>query len=160
MVPEDVAKLVGQKDAPVIFEIEKGTIRKYADAISDRNPLYWDEDHAINSRYGSMICPPGYFGWPVNWSGPVPFYFPDSVMNLALEGLNKAGFPFILDGGVEFEFMLPVRVGDVIVSSCKLAEVTEREGKSAKMFFVSLEASYTNQDGAVVCKRRQTVICR
>jgi acyl dehydratase len=160
VVPEDVAKLIGKMDAPTIYEIEKGQIRKHADAIGDRNPLYWNEDHARNSRYGSLISPPGFFGWPVNWSGVFPFSLEESVLSLALEGMNKAGFPFILDGGVEFEFLLPVKVGDVIVSSCKLAEVTEREGKSAKMFFIALDVTYTNQDGAVVCKRRQTTICR
>ncbi len=160
MISEEAAKLIGKTDAPVIFEVEKGAIKKYADAVSDRNPLYWNEEYASNSRYGSIISPPGFFGWPVQWTGGGPFDIPNSVGSLALAEMSKAGLPFILDGGVEFEFMLPVRAGDILISSCKLAEMNERETKGAKMIFIILEATYINQNGATVCKQRQTIICR
>lgn len=160
MIPEEAVKLIGKKDAPIIYEIEKGAIRRYADAIDDRNPLYWNEEYAKNSRYGSIVSPPGYFGWPVNWSGAGPFNIPDSVGNLALEAMSKAGLPYILDGGVEFEYMLPARLGDILISSCKLAEMMERESKGSRLVFIILETTYTNQDSAVVCKQRQTIICR
>ena len=44
------------------MEVEKGAIKKYADAVDDHNPLYWDDEYAKNSRYGSIIAPPGFFG--------------------------------------------------------------------------------------------------
>ena len=160
MIPEEAAKLIGKTDAPVVLQVEKGAIKKYADAVDDRNPLYWDDEYASNSRYSSIMAPPCFFGWPVHWTGVVPFYIKDSVGNLALEAMSKAGFPYILDGGVEYEFFLPVRAGDILISSCKLAEMNERESKGNKLIFCILESTFTNQNGAVVFKQRQTIICR
>jgi acyl dehydratase len=160
LIPEEAVKLVGKTDPPVVHEVERGAIKKYADAVGDRNPLYWDEEYACNSRYGSLIAPPGFFGWPVTWTGAGPFDIKDSVGNLALEAMAKAGLPFILDGGAEFEFLLPVRAGDMLISSCKLAEMNERESKGARMIFIVLETTFTNQNGAVAFKVRQTIICR
>jgi acyl dehydratase len=160
LIPEEAAKLIGKTDAPVVFEVERGAIKKYADAVDDRNPLYWDEEYACNSRYGSLIAPPGFFGWPVTWTGAGPFDIKDSVGNLALEAMSKAGLPFILDGGAEFEFFLPVRAGDILINSSKLLDINERESKGTRMFFCIMENTFTNQNGAIALKVRQTIICR
>ena len=48
-------------------------IKKFADAMDDRNPLYWDEEYAGNSRFGSIIAPPGFFGWPSKWARGLTF---------------------------------------------------------------------------------------
>lgn len=160
MIPEEAAKLIGKADAPVVFEVEKGAIKRYADAVDDRNPLYWDEEYARNSRYGSIIAPPGFFGWPLKWTGAGPLFVPDSVGNLTLEAMSKAGYPYILDGGAELEFMVPVRAGDILIGSSKLSDIYERESKGTKMVFCILENIFTNQNGAAAFKVRQTIICR
>jgi len=74
MVSEEVAKLIGKVGDIRIMEVEKGAIKRYADAVGDFNPIYWDEEYASNSRYGSIIAPPGFFGWPIRWSESGPTY--------------------------------------------------------------------------------------
>ena len=39
-------KWVGKESVPVKNEVEKGAIRKFAEAIGDPNPLYHDEAYA------------------------------------------------------------------------------------------------------------------
>jgi acyl dehydratase len=160
LIPEQVGNLIGKAQAPVIYEVERGAIRKYADAIADRNPLYWDEEHARNSRYGSIIAPPGFAGWPTQWTGAMPFLPPSGIRGTVLETMAKLGYPRVLDGGVEFEFMLPVRAGDILVGSTKVLDIYERESKGSKMMFCVFEITYTNQNSAVAFKMRQTLICR
>ena len=58
MLPEEVAKFIGAGTGVVVFEVEKGAIKKFADAVDDGNPLYWDEEYAKNTKYGSIIAPP------------------------------------------------------------------------------------------------------
>lgn len=160
MIPEQVANLIGKAQAPVIYEVERGAIKKYADAIADRNPLYWDEEHARNSRYGSIIAPPGFAGWPTQWTGAMPFLPSGGLRGTVLETMAKLGYPRVLDGGVEFEFILPVRADDILVGVTKVIDIYERESKGAKMFLSVFETTFTNQNGAVAFKIQQTLICR
>lgn len=158
MLPERLQKLIGKAGEPMIMEIEKGAIKKYADAVGELNPLYWDEEYARNSRYGSLIAPPGFFGWPVKWQGAMPF-FPQIRAEL-VDALTAAGFGRLLDGGIEYEFFYPVRPGDILVSIMKIAEIYERESKGGTLVFSVTETSYTNQNGALVAIARQTLISR
>ena len=160
MIPEEAAKMIGKADPPRVYEIEKGAIKKYADAVGDRNPLFWDEEYAINSRYGSIIAPPGFTGWPVQWTEAMPGMTVGGLLDKLTEIMAKDGHPFILDGGNETEFKIPVRPGDILVISSKLANITERDSKGTQMFFCTYEVEYTNQNGAVAIRMLQTMIFR
>ena len=55
MIPEEMKRCIGMVDPPIIFEIEKGAIRRYAEAVGDDNPLYRDEVYAAESRYKAQV---------------------------------------------------------------------------------------------------------
>ena len=74
--------------------------------------------------------------------------------------LVKAGLFRILDGGVDQEFYIPIRAGDTLTASTKIADIREREGKAGKMLFTTLETTYLNQNGDTVAVNRATVIAR
>jgi acyl dehydratase len=160
LIPEEATKWIGKADPPRVFEVERGAIKKYADAVGDRNPLYWDEEYARNSRYGSIIAPPGFFGWPVKWTEAMPFITSGGIMDALTEAMTKQGTPFILDGGGELEFKFPVRPGDIITASTKLVDIRERDAKGTIMYFCVFENSFINQNGALVIKALQTIIFR
>ncbi len=65
IMTNELAELIGSQSDPVILEVERGAIRKYAQAVGDPNPLYSDVEYAKKSKYGELICPLGFFGWPV-----------------------------------------------------------------------------------------------
>jgi len=158
MLPEEVAKLIGKTGDTAILEVERGAIKKLADAVGDSNPLYWDEEYARASRYGGIIAPPGFFGWPVRWTGNMPLLLP-----LRLEVMDiiaKAGYSRILDGGIEYEFFHPVYAGDILASVPKVTSITEREPKGSKMLFSVIEVTYINPNADIVAKARQTLIHR
>ncbi len=46
MIPEEVGTLIGRTVETAIMEVEKGAIKKLADALGDSNPLYWDDEYA------------------------------------------------------------------------------------------------------------------
>jgi acyl dehydratase len=160
LIPEEASKLIGKADPPGIFEVEKGAIKKYADAIGDRNPLFWDEEFARSTRYGSLIAPPGYFGWPTKWTEPMPLISPGGMMDVLTAIMTKDGHPFILDGGGEVEYKSPIRPGDVIAASNKLLDIREKETQGAKMYFCVFENIFLNQNGALVMKELHTIIFR
>ncbi len=143
MIPDSLKQFIGKVDPPHVREVEKGAIRRYADAVGNDNPLYYDEEYARKSRYGSIIAPPG------SSEGLI------GVMGAMIE----AGYAGILDGGMAYDFFLPVRAGDTLVASPKVLDVTAKEGKT-KMMIVRFETTYYNQNGDLVAKSYHTLIGR
>ncbi len=152
-LPEEVTKFIGKTISSTTCEIEKGAIARFAEAVGDPNPLYWDEEYARKSRYGSIIAPPGFFGWPVKRSGELS-------ANPIFQGPNlaKAGYSRILDGGIEWEFFKLTRAGDKLTVTIEIKNIMEREGRTGKMVFMAREITYTNQNGELVATARQTTI--
>ena len=103
MLPEAVTQLIGKAAEPMIFEVERGAIKKFADAVGDSNPLYWDYEYAKKSRYGATIAPPGFFGWPVKWKAAMPLQ--QEIRTELMVALAEAGYGRVLDGGIEYEFL-------------------------------------------------------
>ena len=158
MISKEVTKLIGKVGAVRIMEVERGAIKKYADAVDDRNPVYWDEEYARNSRYGSIVAPPGFFGWPTKWMGTIPAF--SELVQEARAAAAQAGYSRSLDGGIEYEFFCPVRAGDILTALPRIIDIYEREGKTEKLAFLVIETIYTNQNGDLVAKARQTMIHR
>ncbi|MBM4446698.1 MAG: MaoC family dehydratase [Chloroflexi bacterium] len=50
MLPEEVTKFIGKSTGVVVCEVEKGAVKKFADAVDDPTPFYWDEKYARNSK--------------------------------------------------------------------------------------------------------------
>jgi acyl dehydratase len=150
LIADELKRMIGVPSEPIIFRIEEGAIQRYAQAIGDPNPLFNDADYAKKSKYGRMICPPGFAGWPVKGGF--------SVFKL-VDSLIKAGAPpRLLDGGVEFEFFEPVGAGDTLVATVKVANMAEKETKMGKTMFTTVETTFVNQKGNVALKSRSTMI--
>lgn len=147
---------MGKVGKPMVLEVEKGAIKKYADATDDLNPLYWNEEYAKKTRYSSIIAPPGFFGWPVKPSRPMPLFV--DVMEELIKSFEDAGFSRIVDGGIEYDFNIYVRAGDILVAIPKVADVYAREGKRGKLLFGIIETTYINQNGDIVATSRYTLI--
>jgi acyl dehydratase len=120
MISEEAKSFVGKAALPMVGEIERGAVRRYADAVGNDNPFYHDEEYAKGSRYRDIMAPPGFFGWPIKRVKGVTGH-PDTVKELQ-EVLARGGFPRILDGGIEYEFYLPVRAGDTLVVSVVISD--------------------------------------
>ncbi|MBM3141957.1 MAG: MaoC family dehydratase [Chloroflexi bacterium] len=150
IITDELKKLIGVSGEPITFKVEEGAIQRYAQAIGDPNPLFNDIENASKNKYGRLICPPGFIGWPIK--GGI------SVFKL-VDSLIKAGAPTrLLDGGVEFEFVEPIGAGDVLTATAKIASITERETRMGKTMFTTVETTFVNQKGKVALKGRSTFI--
>lgn len=158
MVPEELKQFIGKAEMPHVREVERGAVKRYAEAVGNDNPLYFDEEWARNSRRGGIIAPPGFFGWPAK---PVAAAtgLPDIIAHLQ-KALAKAGYARILDGGISYEFFLSVRAGDTLIASPKIKDIAPKQGKSGTMMMCYFETSYLNQNGDLVARASQTFIAR
>ncbi len=145
IITDEMKKAVGVPSKPVTIEIEKGMIRKFAESIEDPNPLWQDEGYAKKARYGGIIAPPGLLmGVEMRGRGmELPFQLPGGQ---------------ILDGGGEWEYIKPIKPGDVLTVVDKLHDLREREGRMGKMLFIVTETTWTNQHGELVARALGTLI--
>ena len=155
-VMDKLKQLLGTTTGPVINEVERGAIRRYAEAVDDPNLLYSDVEYARKSKYEEIIAPPGFFGWAKKVSNESV-----EVMSKVFGTLIEAGLLRILDGGVEYDLFLPVRAGDTLTWYARFVDAKERTGKSGeKMVFITMEITFINQNGDTVARHRQTFIAR
>lgn len=162
MLPPEVTRFIGKVSATSIFEVEREAIRRFADAIDDPNPLYWDEEYAQKSRYGAIIAPPGFISAP--WfAGRSAKWEKRESPSVAAVGevwpaVVNAGYGRVLDGRIEYEFGPPVQAGDTIKSASVVKDIVERPSQTGKTVFLITETTYTNQKGESVAKVRETTI--
>ena len=150
LITRELRELIDVTLETIVFKVEEGAIQRYAKAIGDLNPLFNEPDFASKTKYGRLLAPPGFTGWPVK-AGLDMFKL--------VESLVKAGAPSrLLDGGVEFEFFEPVGAGDVLTATTKIAKVAERETSLGKTMFTTLETTFVNQKGNMALKSRSTLI--
>ncbi len=150
LITDELRKLIGMTLETMVFKVEEGAIQRYAQAIGDSNPLFNAPDFASKTKYGRLLAPPGFTGWPVKGGRPT---------EKLLESLVKAGAPpRLLDGGIEFEFIEPVGAGDVLTATTKIASITERETRLGKTLFNTLETTLVNPKGDLALKGWSTFI--
>ena len=143
-VTDEVRKQIGMQSEARVVEVERGAIRRFAEAIGDPNPLFNDEKEARHV-FGGMVAPPTFCR---SMGSPIP--------NVQLKGLG-AEFRG-LDGGSDWEYFQPIRPGDRISVVSKIADIRESAGRLGAMVFITVETSYTNHYNQLCALQRSTVI--
>ena len=142
-ITDEVKKLIGTETEPVTLDVERGDIRLFAQAIGDPNPLFNDEQEARKTRFGGMIGSPT---------------FPRLLMGRQLPKLEFPNPPKrLLDAGSEWEFFHPIRPGDRISVTARLADLRETEGRLGTMLVQVMEMRYVNQFDELCTIQRMTL---
>jgi acyl dehydratase len=120
------APAVGQRAARS-RKVEAADIERFTDLSGDRNPLHYDRDAAGASPFGEIIVQGGVT---------------TAILNAVVaEDLPGPGTVFL---HVEWDFLAPVRPGDVITG-----EVEVTEARTDKPV-TKLRTTVTRDDGTVV----------
>ncbi|MFC2003022.1 MaoC family dehydratase N-terminal domain-containing protein [Chloroflexota bacterium] len=144
MKMEELKGKVGTEWQRRAYEIEKGTIRRFAQAIDDPNPLWQDEEYARKTGYDSIIAPPAF------------------ITTLGMEQLqhllSSEAAETSLHGSTEIECYQPVRAGDTVTVITKIGDFRQRQGQMGQASFVTFYITYENQRGDLVAKCRQMIV--
>ncbi len=150
----------------VSHPVGENDIRRWALAVywPEEPPAeFLDVEAAQASAHGDMVAPEEFnpFAWSVArtesaGSAPRDANDPDSTEGQL--GISGPGLKFMLNGGMECEYGVRIRPGDVITSTRTLADYSEREGRLGLMLFTRFEELWTNQDGETVKKTATTLI--
>ena len=156
MLTDELKAWIGREvHYPAREEFGRASIRYFALAMGDTNPLYVDDAYARAAGHASLIAPPtlicetcqysnrppdedGYIGH--EWHLPVP----DSRM---------------IRAGNDYEFMRPVLPEDRISVSWKLEDIIERNSsRGGTQLFVNTLATYRDAKGEIVATNRETLV--
>ena len=123
--------LVGKEYAPTTTEATLDAMQNYARAYNDDNPAFFD-----GKRAGGIVAPPMYavvVSWP-------------SILAVVGDPDLKVDVVRLLHGEQDMEFILPIRPGDKITATARVASIETRAGGEALV----IETTAKNQAGDTV----------
>ena len=139
------APYVGRQSEPVVLDVERGHIRRFAEAIGDANPVYVDEAAARAAGHPRIPAPPTFA--------------------IALRANDPRGgidldWRKLLHGEQELDFARPIYAGDRLTIVGRIADAAVKQTKGGIMDVMILETVATDGDGARVFTARSTILVR
>ena len=125
--------LIGRESDVVLFEVERGAIRKFADAVQDQTPACVRGD----------VAPPTF-----------PTTFRMTIPGLTFDLAR------VLHGAQEYRYERPIRAGDLLRCRVRVADVYRRHGSLGEMTFLILAIEGTDESGRPVFTGTTTAILR
>ena len=142
MIPRS---FLGRTSPPLVVEVEKGHIRRFAEAVGDSNPIYFDETAARAGGHPGIPAPPTFAA--------------ALRPNDARAGLDL-DFRKVLHGEQEFDLRRPIYAGDQLVLTQRIAAIYEKTGRAGVMDFLVLETVGRDRAGEVVFVGRANIVVK
>jgi acyl dehydratase len=139
---------IGKTYRRFVFEVEKGRIRQFADAIGDPDPVYRDVAVARAAGYRTIPAPPTFAYVAVMDS---------DQMFMPLRDL-KVDVARALHGEQWFDYGAPIYAGDLLSGETRIVDIYDKKGGA--LDFVVTETVLANQNGARVATMRGVVVVR
>ena len=135
-------RFVGLRSEPVENLVERGAVRRFAEAIADPSPLYADEGVAEGSRYGRLLAPPT---------------FPRTFDYGSVEGLRvpAAG---LIHGEFTISYERPLLVGDEVLCSMQLKDSYDKTGRRGLLGFLVFERAGDDPEGERIFTTNDVVV--
>ena len=156
LLTDELKAMIGREvHYPAREELGHASIRYFALAMGDSNPLYVDDAYAHEAGYATVVAPPtlicetcqyahrppdedGYIGH--EWHLPVP--------NCRM-----------IRAGNDYEFMRPILATDRVSVTWTLEDMVERNSsRGGTQLFVNAVATYRDAAGATVAINRETIV--
>ena len=135
-------EFVGLSSEPVRNLVERGAVRRFAEAIASLSPLYVDEEVARSSRYGGLLAPPT---------------FPRTFDYGRIEGLElpPAG---LIHGEFRISYERPLLVGEEVLCRMQLKDSYDKQGRGGLLGFLVFERTGECPDGQRVFTTNDVVV--
>ena len=154
--------------------VDQEYLRRFAQALMDPDPMYWDEEWAKNSKFGKLTVPPIMVSYmssriPLGGGDPVTQAFAENPFSDGIGSVKKFGelptvptdLVRVVNGGNELELYEYPSIGDRIKFQHRYSDIRERVGREGNAFLlITRETKFYNQDDHLLCVTRATTIRR
>lgn len=140
---------------PALEEFGRASIRYFALAMHDTNPLYCDDEYARAAGYPSVIAPPTLVCESCQYAHrpPTAEGYIGHEWHLPVEGMRT------IRAGNDYEFFRPVLPADRVSATWTLENIEERpSSRGGTQLFVLSVARFTNQDKELLAINRETIV--
>jgi acyl dehydratase len=136
---------VGKSGESIRLAVERGHVRRFADAVGDPHPRYRDESVARAEGHPAIPAPPTF---------AIALRAPDPRAGLEID------FTKLLHGEQELLFDRPLYVGDVLDVQATIVEAYAKAGKAGVMDFMIVETVGRDPVGSRVFRARSLAVIR
>jgi uncharacterized protein len=134
-------------------------IRRWCEAMGERNPLYLDEAAAAAGPHGGIVAPPAMLEvWTMGRFSPGAVSEGNGTL-LGIQALDAAGFPAVVATNLEQEYVRYLRPGDLVTQKVFLDEVSdEKRTALGTGHFLNYRYEFSDQRGALVGRMRFRIL--
>jgi acyl dehydratase len=133
---------IGKQSNKVRNTVERGAVKKFAEAIGDLHPIYFDEETGRISRYKRNIAPATF---------PRVFDYGE------IEGLNLPP-KGLIHGEQTYHYERPLLVGEEINCYSVVESYVEKKGNQGTMGILAVQSYGEDLAGNTIFTSKQTVI--
>lgn len=160
LIDPESASRVGTIAATATGEVHRRDWQRWAAAVSDDNPLWFDPDYARANGFRDIVCPPLFLQYAVLGVTRLTALRPDGSSGAISGGLAFPRAPKRMAGGESFTFHLPAYDGDAVDMVRTIASIVEKQGRSGNFVLVTWHTAYRNQHGELLAEAATSMIAR
>jgi acyl dehydratase len=156
LLTEELRSWIGREaHYPAREELGRASIRYFALALDDDNPLYVDDAYARQAGYPSVIAPPTLVCETCQYAHQAP----DADGYIGHEWKLPVPASRLVRAGNDYEFKRPVLPSDRISVTWTLERIVEKSSsRGGAQLFVTSVARYRDAAGEIVAVNRETLV--
>lgn len=160
LIDAESAARVGTVAATATGEVNRRDWQRWAAAVGDHNPLWFDAEYARANGYHDVIAPPLYLQYAVLGVTPLHQLRPDGSSGAVSGSLAFPRARRRMAGGESTTFVRPAYHRDEIEMVRTIESITEKHGRSGRFVLVTWRTVYRNQRGELVAEATTSMIAR
>jgi acyl dehydratase len=142
---------IGRMFGPYTYHVERAQIRRMAEALGERRPIYHNPAAAQAAGLPDLPAPPTLATCYGLWANP--------ALLAELDALG-APLPRLLHGEQRYAYHAPIYAGDTLTARPTIIDITLKSGRSGPFALLTLETSLHNQRGELAIVDRLVVVVR
>jgi acyl dehydratase len=160
LIDAESASRVGTVAATATGEVNRRDWQRWAAAVGDHNPLWFEPEYARAQGYRDVISPPLYLQYAVLGVTALNGLRPDGSSGAASGGLAFPRAPRRMAGGESTSFFGPAYHRDEIEMVRTIESIAEKQGRSGRFVLVTWRTVYRNQRRELVAEATTSMIAR
>jgi acyl dehydratase len=161
LIDAESLALIGSELERSAGVVNRRDFQRWAAAVGDHNPLYFDAAFARAHGHRDVVMPPMYVQHVTTGIARLDELRPDGIPAGSGSGaLPLPRCPRRMAGGEEIRFRAPAYPGDELTAVRRVTSLDQKAGRSGPFVLVRLTSTYTRSDGTVIAESSRVIIAR
>ena len=174
LITREMRALIGVEAGPFVAwdPVERGAVRRFAQATMDADPLHLDQAYAAGTRFAGLVAQPLFPLYLFRREPGTPDPLDAMMADPDFDGVGdvffvRFGLPPLpitlkrfLNGGSRVRFFRYAGDGERVLARSRYVDITQKAGKSGPMILAVVHAHFATDAGEPLLDYEQTLIWR